>query len=97
MNPMPPIAKAPLWATGYEQPAVLLPAFLILLLFAVLLWSAGRPLRERARLRCPARLRAARVSFAVAPDGKRLDVVHCSVFGRRPITCGKVCLHVAQP
>ena len=47
--------------------------------------------RERTRLVCPVRLRPARVVFGLDRLGRRVDVIRCSVFGPRPITCGKVC------
>jgi len=47
--------------------------------------------RWHARLRCPVRLRRARVEFRIAGDGTPAEVLRCSIFGRRPITCGKVC------
>jgi hypothetical protein len=46
----------------------------------------------RAQLRCPVRLRPARVDFEIGPGSKSTDVLRCSIFGRRPITCGKACL-----
>jgi hypothetical protein len=46
----------------------------------------------RAHLRCPVRLRPARVDFEMGPGGKATDVLRCSIFGRRPITCGKACM-----
>jgi hypothetical protein len=65
----------------------------LLVVFGALLWRALRSVaRERARVICPVRLRPAKVGFALAPDGTRADVLRCSVFGRRPITCGKACL-----
>ena len=53
-------------------------------------------LRKAARsrkLKCPVRLRPARVLFSVAPNGRRLDVMRCSIFGRRTPSCGKVCIY----
>jgi hypothetical protein len=62
-------------------------------LFALALWEIGRSGRRTVRLRCPVRLRRVRVVFGTGPHGEPVDVVRCSVFGRRPITCGKACLH----
>ena len=62
-------------------------------LFALALWEIGRSGQRAVRLRCPVRLRRVRVLFGVGPHGEPVDVIRCSVFGRRPVTCGKVCLH----
>lgn len=73
-------------------------ALLVLLFigFAVMLWMAGHADQKRARLHCPVHLQQARVTFRVAPDGTRTDVVRCSLFRGRPaITCGKPCLRQA--
>ena len=71
----------------------------VVLVIAVLLVIAGMAVRDigrayfrRERFVCPVRLRRVRVLFRLWPDGAREDVIRCSVFGRRPVTCGKVCL-----
>lgn len=68
-----------------------------MIVFGMMLWKGRLTTREFLRLRCPVRLRPARVHFRLAPTGERIDVVRCSVFGRRPITCGKVCMHPGAP
>lgn len=92
MNPIPqaPIPTGTLFLNGYLE---LLAVASILVIVGMTLWVVRSAIRERVRLMCPVRLRRVRVLFRLAPDGKRADVLRCSVFGRRPITCGKVCLH----
>lgn len=95
MNPIPPvtpIATSSLLIDGYLQLLMVLGVVALMLVFGMMLWTGRGLKRERIRLHCPVRLRPARVLFRLAPDGKRIDVLHCSVFGRQCITCGKACL-----
>ena len=79
--------------TASLQFLTLLALLVVFGMYAFIFWAMRRPPRERMRLHCPARLRTARVVFALDPDGSRTDVVRCSIFRGRPvITCGKVCL-----
>jgi hypothetical protein len=65
----------------------------ILAIVGFVLWAAKHAYEERLRLRCPAELRMASVLFSLAPDGKRKDVLRCSLSRDRPVmTCGKPCL-----
>jgi hypothetical protein len=64
----------------------------LIALFALALRELRGAYRRRERLLCPVRLRRVRVLFRLWPDGEPADVIRCSVFGRRPVTCGKVCL-----
>ena len=100
MNPIPP--SAPIGPTGAIFPSggylhliMLLAVVALFVTYGALFWAFFRRTRLRKRLHCPVRLRAADVLFRLAPDGARIDVLRCSVFGRRPITCGKVCLRPA--
>ena len=96
MNPIPPndgIPMVPLFANGYLDFLLLLTFAFLLVTFGFMLWAGRNRTRERKRLVCPTRLYQARVLFRLGPDRARTDVLRCSVFGRRPITCGKVCLH----
>jgi hypothetical protein len=89
------IPSVPMFANGYYELVVLITAAALLTAFGMMvmmLWALRNVTRRRERISCPVRLRPARVMFRVAPDGKRTDVLRCSVFGRRPITCGKACL-----
>jgi hypothetical protein len=99
MIPIPPapIPSGLLAMKPYLDVLLLLTVATLAVIFAWMLWSVWRSYRERARLRCPVRLRPVRVLFDLGPDGRRTDVLRCSVFGRRPITCGKACLHHAAP
>jgi hypothetical protein len=90
------IPTTPISVSGLD----LLLLFTVVSLFAMvamMLWSVRDMNRERRRLFCPVRLRSVRVLFRLAPNGTRTDVLRCSVFGRRPITCGKLCLHHPSP
>jgi hypothetical protein len=92
MNPIP---ATPLFLNGYLDLIAVLAAASLAILFGMLLWNVRAVTRERLWIFCPVRLRSVMVLFRLAPNGARSDVLRCSVFGRRPITCGKVCLHHA--
>jgi hypothetical protein len=94
MNPIPqaPIPTPALFVNGYLELIMLLSIVSLLVIFGMFFWSIRHVTRERLSLFCPVRLRRVRVLFRLAPDGKRTDILRCSVFGRRPVTCGKVCL-----
>jgi hypothetical protein len=98
MNPIPqagPVPTPVLFVNGYLELIMLLSIVSLVVIFGMLFWTIWGVTRERLRLFCPVRLRPVRVLFRLAPDGKRVDILRCSVFGRRPISCGKVCLHQA--
>jgi len=97
MNPIPsvPIPTWPMTTNGYLDVVLLVSIASIMVVFAMLLWRAWPTVRERLSLICPVRLRRARVHFSLAPTGERMDVLRCSIFGRRPISCGKVCMHAS--
>jgi hypothetical protein len=66
----------------------------ILAMIGFVLWGAKHAYEERRRVRCPTRLRMARVLFKLAPDAKPTDVLRCSLLeDGAPIGCGKWCLH----
>ena len=75
------------------QLVALLLLLAVFLIYGVLFAAMGRR-REHARLECPVELRPARVTFGVAGDGSRVDVVKCSLFRGRPITCSKACVGI---
>jgi hypothetical protein len=95
MNPIPQIGPIPTWlyVNGYLHAIMLITIASVCVIFILMLWTMWRATREGARLRCPVRLRRAHVRFRLGLYGERIDVIRCSVVGRRPITCGKVCLH----
>jgi hypothetical protein len=97
MNPIPPgaIPTNLLVVHGYLEVLLVLTVISLVVLFALSLRELRGVERWRDRLRCPVRLRMARVDFRIGGDGKPTDVLRCSIFGRRPITCGKACLHHA--
>ena len=69
----------------------------VLAVYAAMTWLGDHANELREYLYCPVRLRMAKVIFQTGPGGERTDIVGCSIFGRRPITCGKACLaHPAQ-
>ena len=80
---------------GYLRIAMLLAILALLIGYAVLVGAIRNAFRRRERLFCPVRLRTARVDFQLSADGTRTDVLRCSIFGRRPVTCGKVCMAAA--
>lgn len=94
MNPMPHdggIPTIPIFVNGYLDLLMLVTIASLAVIFGMILWTAWGANRRRERVLCPVRLRRARVVFRLAPDGRPSDVIRCSIFGRRPITCGKVC------
>jgi len=78
-------------AMPYLEFLLLLTVASLVVLFLMSLREIRGVSRWRAHLRCPVRLRAARVEFRISGDGTPAEVLHCSIFGRRPITCGKAC------
>ena len=84
------IPSVPLFVNGYLDLLMVLSLVALAVVFVAMLWAARRP----ERVFCPVRLRRVRVSFRLAPNGARSDVVRCAVFGRRPITCGKPCVQL---
>ena len=101
MNPIPPGVMpmpAPFAMSGYVQVLLILTVVSFIALFVMMaLRDIRKADRRRVRLVCPVRLRRVRVLFRLWPDGEPADVLRCSVFGRRPLTCGKACLnhHIA--
>jgi hypothetical protein len=80
---------------GYLRLAMLLAIVALLVGYAVLVGAVRNAFRRREWLFCPVRLRKARVDFQLAGDGTATDVLRCSIFGRRPVTCGKACMPAA--
>jgi hypothetical protein len=103
MNPIPPISSVPLEGLGtplqgLAVEAVGFLAIVVITAFAALLWMIRRASEARERLRCPRRHRMALVTFRVASDGTRTDVVRCSLLrGGRETFCDKICMHGAAP
>jgi hypothetical protein len=94
MNPIPPgvTPSIPIPVNASLEVLLLLTVVSLLIIFVMALREFRGAYRRRERLLCPVRLRRVRVLFRLWPDGEPADVLRCSVFGRRPITCGKVCL-----
>ena len=96
MNPIPPVhpsvPDAVMFANGYLDLLLVLTMASLAIIFGLMLWNVRDVLRERTKIFCPVRLRAVKVVFGLARNGNRTDVLRCSVFGRRPLTCGKACL-----
>jgi hypothetical protein len=99
MNPIPPgvIPQSPLAVQGHLEFLLFLTVAAIVVLFVMSLRELRGLYRWRERVLCPLRLRTVRVDFRIGADGRRADVLRCSLFGRRPITCGKRCLNGAAP
>jgi hypothetical protein len=64
----------------------------IVVILGMMVWMAWHSGERRERLICPVRLRSARVLMQVTASGRPKDVIRCSIFGRRPMTCGKPCM-----
>jgi hypothetical protein len=79
------------------QLLLLLTVVSLVILFVMSLRELRGLSRWHARLRCPVRLRPARVAFRIGADGRPADVLRCSIFGRRPVACDKACLHPTAP
>jgi len=97
MNPIPIPQPGPVpttfFTSGHLHAIMLFTIASLAVLFVMMLWSMWQATREGAHLRCPVRLRRARILFRLGAAGERIDIVRCSIFGRRPVTCGKACLH----
>jgi hypothetical protein len=94
MNPIPSglTPSMPLTVNAYLEVLLALTVVSLVILFAMGLREVRQGYSRRERIACPVRLRRVRVHFRLWPDGTRADVIRCSVFGRRPITCGEACL-----
>jgi hypothetical protein len=94
MNPIPPgvAPPIPIALNGYVELLLVLTMVSLFVIFALALWETRGASRRQERLFCPVRRRRVRVLFRLWPGGDPADVIRCSVFGRRPITCGKACL-----
>jgi hypothetical protein len=90
--PQPGPLPTTLFANGYLHALMLITIASLAVIFVMMLWTMWRATRERVRLRCPVRLRRARVLFRLGAAGERIDILRCSIFGHRPVTCGKTCL-----
>jgi hypothetical protein len=101
MNLIPPISSAPIEGLGTPPEglaveAVGFLAIVVIVAFAALLWMIRRGSEARERLRCPRRHKVAVVTFRLAGDGTRTDVMRCSLLRRgREKFCDKICMHGA--
>lgn len=101
MNPIPPVFIIPIEGVGMQLrgvPVEVLGLFAIvgIVAYAAFLWMERHGDEVREGLRCPLHLKRATVTFRVARDGTRTDVVRCSLLrGRRERFCDKVCLRKA--
>ena len=90
------ITDTALLPSGLPDPTVLLDIALVVAVFATTVWTLARVTRERVPLLCPVRLQPVGVVFRLGLDGRRADVVGCSVFGDCRVTCGRRCLRRAR-
>jgi hypothetical protein len=100
MNPVPPgvfPTGSSLPVDGYLHLLLTIGLAALIIVLGIVLWSLVCWKREHACLLCPVRLRWVRAVFRLDDEGRRIDVLRCAVFGRRPITCGKPCLRTATP
>ena len=96
MVPLPPMTDP----TIAFDPLPMQVVGLCLIVVVLALYAAMTCLGDHADERheydyCPVERRMAKVLFRTGPGGERTDVVRCSIFGRRPVTCTKACL--AEP
>ena len=97
MNPVPPgVPSGSYPVDGYLYILMAITLVAVVIVAGILIWSVMSWNREPARFLCPVRRRRLRVIFRLDDAGRRIDVLRCAVFGRRPITCGKVCLHTTS-
>ena len=94
--PLGPISATAVFPTGFPDVTVVLGLMLAIVVLGMTVWTLARVTRERVPLLCPVRLQPAGVVFRLGLDGRRVDVVGCSVFGDCPITCGRTCLRRAR-
>jgi len=97
MNPVPPgmFPTGSYPVDGYLH-GLMINVFVALMVMAgIVVWSVLHWNEEPARFFCPVRLRRVRAVFRLDEHGRRIDVLRCSVFGRRPLSCGKACLRTA--
>jgi len=99
MNPVPPGAfpTSSVPVDGYLHVLLTIGLAALVIVLGIVQWSMFGWNRERACLLCPVRLRWVGVVFRLDDADRRIDVLRCAVFGRRPITCGKPCLRAATP
>jgi hypothetical protein len=98
MNPIPPegvIPTVPFPVNGYLEVLLLIVVVSLFVMLGMMLWMARRS-TERTRAYCPVARTPVDVVFEVGPTGTRTDVLRCWIFGRRPVTCAKTCLHPAR-
>jgi hypothetical protein len=99
MQPLPNeggIPSGTIVVNGYLDMIMLITIASLLIIFAMMLWMGWRAGKRRERVSCPVRLRKATITSSMSLTGKRIDVLRCSIFGNRPITCGKACVHQAH-
>jgi hypothetical protein len=100
MNPVPPGGVFPTGSfpvDGYLHALLVAAVIGFVILVGIVALSVRQWNQERVQLFCPVRLRRVRAVFELDDEGRRIDVLRCSVFGRRPITCGKSCVHRLAP
>jgi hypothetical protein len=94
MNPFPPLTvpTEAIPVAAFADPIMLAAMIALVVVFAMLLWSARSALQRRERRVCPERLRPAKLRVAVGPAGNAIDVLRCSLVGPGPVTCSKACI-----
>ena len=97
MNPVPPgvFPTDTFPVDGYLHGLMIVAFGALIIMVGIVVWSVLHWNEDPARFFCPVRLRRVRAVFRLDEHGRRIDVLRCSVFGRRSITCGKPCMHTA--
>ena len=95
MNPVPPsvFPTGSYPVDGYLEILTMAGLVAFMVMLGIFAWSVLHSNQESERFVCPVRLRRIRAVFRLDDDGRRVDVLRCSVFRRRAITCGKPCVH----
>lgn len=93
MNPIPYGWTMPFTVTGFLALLLVVAVGSVAVMVFMMMWGARHEGRRRVRIFCPVRLKRARVLLRLGPTGAPAEVLACSEFGRRTLTCGRACLH----
>jgi hypothetical protein len=92
MNPIPYGWTMPFSVTGFLALLLVVAVGSVAVMVFMMMWAAHREGRQRVRIFCPVRLKHARVLLGLGATGAPVEVLACSEFGRRTLTCGSACL-----
>jgi hypothetical protein len=93
MNPVPgTFPVTPVTVDAFLIALVLVTVVTVFVILAMALREVWDAYRRREDIFCPERRQRARVLFRLRGD-EPVEVLRCSLVGRRPIDCGMACLH----